>query len=49
MDPGVKCHVMNFKAKPTGFLWSKFESFLISGYKDKEQIIHFGDILDFGL
>ena len=29
---GSKCHGM--KANPTGYLWSKYEFFLISGCKD---------------
>ena len=32
MDPGVRCHGM--KANPTGYLWSKYECFLISGCQD---------------
>ena len=32
MDPGVRCHGM--KANPTGYLWSKYESFLMSGCQD---------------
>ena len=32
MDPGVRCHGM--KANPTGYLWSKYECFLMSGCQD---------------
>ena len=32
MDPGVSCHGM--KANPTGYLWSKYECFLMSGCQD---------------
>ena len=32
IDPGVRSHGM--KANPTGFLWSKYECFLISGCQD---------------
>ena len=32
MDPGVQCHGM--KANPTGYLWSKYECFLMSGCQD---------------
>ena len=32
MDPWVRCHGM--KANPTGYLWSKYEFFLMSGCKD---------------
>ena len=32
MDPGVQCHGM--KANPTGYLWSKYEYFLMSGCQD---------------
>ena len=32
MDPGVLCHGM--KANPTGYLWVKYECFLISGCQD---------------
>ena len=31
-DPEARCHGM--KANPTGFLWSKYECFLISGCQD---------------
>ena len=34
MDPGVRCHGM--KANPTGYLWSKYECFLMSGCQDKD-------------
>ena len=34
MDPGVRCHGM--KANPTGYLWSKYECFLMSGCQDIE-------------
>ena len=34
MDPSVRCHGM--KANPTGYLWSKYECFLMSGYKDMD-------------
>ena len=51
MDPGVQWHGM--KAKPTGYLWSKYEYFLISGFQDIEnfntEIPHFGDVIDFDL
>ena len=32
MDPWVTCHGM--KANPTGYLWSKYECFLVSGSQD---------------
>ena len=32
MDPGVRCHGM--KSNPTGYLWSKYECFLMSGCQD---------------
>ena len=32
MDPGVRCHGM--KANPIGYLWSKYECFLMSGGQD---------------
>ena len=32
MDPGVQCHGM--RAYPTGYLWSKYECFLMSGCQD---------------
>ena len=32
MDPGVRSHGM--KANRTGYLWSKYECFLISGCQD---------------
>ena len=32
MDPGVRCHGM--RANPTGYLWSKYECFLMSGCQD---------------
>ena len=32
MDPRVQCHGM--KANPTGYLWSKYECFLMSGCQD---------------
>ena len=34
MDPWVRCHGM--KANPTGYLWSKYECFLMSGCKDMD-------------
>ena len=34
MDPWVRCHGM--KAKPTGYLWSKYECFLMSGCQDMD-------------
>ena len=34
MDPRVRCHEM--KANPTGYLWSKFECFLMSGCQDMD-------------
>ena len=34
MDPGVRIHIM--KANPTGYLWSKYKCFLISGCQDME-------------
>ena len=32
MDPGIRYHGM--KANPTGYLWSKYECFLMSGCQD---------------
>ena len=32
MDPSVRCHGM--KADPTGYLWSEYECFLMSGCQD---------------
>ena len=34
MDPWVRCHGM--KANPTGYLWSKYECFLMSGCQDMD-------------
>ena len=34
MDPRVRCHRM--KANPTGYLWSKYECFLMSGCQDMD-------------
>ena len=34
MDPRVRCHGM--KANPTGYLWSKYECFLMSGCQDMD-------------
>ena len=34
MDPWVRCHGM--KANPTGYLWSKYERFLMSGCQDMD-------------
>ena len=34
MDPGVRCHGM--KANPTGYLWSKYEGFLMSVCEDMD-------------
>ena len=34
MDPWVRYHGM--KANPTGYLWSKFECFLLNGYQDMD-------------
>ena len=36
MDPGVRCHGM--KANPTGYLCSKYECFLMSGYQDIDSL-----------
>ena len=53
MDPWVRCHGM--KANPTGYLWSKYEFFLMSGCKDIDlenfntKILPFGDVLDYDL
>ena len=32
MDPGVRCDGM--KANPIGYLWSKYECFLTTGFQD---------------
>ena len=32
IDPGIRCHGM--KANPTGYLWSEYECFLMSGSQD---------------
>ena len=32
--PGARCH--GIKAYPTGYLWSKYECFLMSGYQDMD-------------
>ena len=32
MDPGLRCYGM--KANPTGYLWTKYECFLMSGCQD---------------
>ena len=37
MDPGVRCHGM--KANPIGYLWSKFECFLITGCQDIKKTL----------
>ena len=34
MDPRVRCHGM--KANPTGYLWSRYECFLMSGCQDMD-------------
>ena len=34
MDPGVRCH--GVKANPSGYLWSKYECFLMSGCSDMD-------------
>ena len=34
LDPGARCHGM--KANPTGYLWSKYECFLMSGCQDMD-------------
>ena len=34
LDPGAGCHGM--KANPTGYLWSKYECFLMSGCQDMD-------------
>ena len=54
MDSGVQCQGM--KANPTGYLWSKYECFLIRGCQDIDflknfntKILVFGDVLDFDL
>ena len=54
MDPGGRCHGM--KANPTGYLWSKYECFLISDCQDMDfwntlntEILPFEDALDFDL
>ena len=39
MDPGVRCHGM--KANPTGYLWFKYECFLMSGCKDIRLLENF--------
>ena len=53
MDPGVRCHGM--KANPTGYLWSKYECFLRSGWEDRllenfnTEILIFENVLVFDL
>ena len=37
MDPGV----MEWKADPQGYLWSKYESFLMNGWWDNLHLICF--------
>ena len=34
LDPGARCHGM--KANPTGYLWSKYECFLMSGCQEMD-------------
>ena len=34
LDPAARCHGM--KANPTGYLWSKYECFLMSGFQDMD-------------
>ena len=34
LDPGARCHGM--KGNPTGYLWSKYECFLMSGSQDMD-------------
>ena len=36
MDPGIRSHEM--KANTTGYLWSKYECFLISGCQDMDLL-----------
>ena len=55
MDPWVRCHGM--KANPTGYLWSEYECFLVSGSQDLDlelekfntKILFVLDELDFDL
>ena len=39
MDPGVRSHGM--KADPPGYLWSKYECFLMSGWRDIPHLRNF--------
>ena len=40
MDPGVRCHGM--KANPTGYLWSEYECFLMSGSQVSYRFLALG-------